>query len=151
MKTSTTPQYGKLQSQSFHKFWLKITAIVVGSFAPIFFLGTMEATMEPARFTLDFLSWPVDGFTTYQSPDTRFLSALTGGFLLGWGVMIWCLSIWVYDKAPEPVRKAVLYGALSWFFLDSTGSIVSGNTSNAFFNVIVLLLVVGPMWFPAKA
>jgi hypothetical protein len=93
----------------------------------------------------------LDGATTYASADTRFLSALTGGFLLGWGVMIWCLSAWVYDKAPEAVRKSVLVGTLSWFVLDSAGSIASGNASNAFFNILVLLLAVGPLWRPAKA
>lgn len=137
-------------TREFHKFWLKITAIVVGSFGPVFFLGTMEPTLEPARFTLDILSWPYDGATTYDHPDTRFLSALTGGFLLGWGITIWLLSIWVYDAAPEPVRKSILFGILAWFLLDSTGSITSGNASNVFFNVLVLLLAVGPMWFPAK-
>lgn len=137
-------------SHKLHKFWLKITAIIVGAFGPVFFLGTMAATLEPARLTLDILSWPVDGATTYESPDTRFLSALTGGFLLGWGVMIWCLSTWVYDAAPEAVRRTVLAGLLSWFFLDSAGSIASGNTSNAFINVIVLLAAVGPLWRPAR-
>jgi hypothetical protein len=139
-----------IMSLKFHKFWLKVTAIIVGSFGPVFFLGTMIETMEPARLTLDILSWPIDGIPNYQSPDTRFLSALTGGFLLGWGVMIWFLSVWVYDKAPEAVRRAVLLGLLSWFCLDSAGSIASGNPSNAFFNVIVLLLAVGPLWKPAK-
>lgn len=138
-------------TREFHKFWLKISAIVVGSFGPIFFLGTMAPTIEPARLTLDILSWPVDGATTYGSPDTRFLSALTGGFLLGWSVMIWCLSMWVYDAAPEGVRRSLLAGALSWFVLDSAGSIASGNASNAVFNIAVLLLVVGPLWRPAKA
>ncbi|MEM8696695.1 MAG: hypothetical protein AAGE05_11800 [Pseudomonadota bacterium] len=137
-------------SHGFHKFWLKITAVVVGSFGPVFFLGTMEATLEPARFSLDLLSWPVDGAQTYEAGDTRFLSALTGGFLLGWGVMIWCLSGRVYDAAPEGVRRAVLTGALSWFVLDSAGSIASGNASNALFNVIILLVAVGPMWRPAR-
>jgi hypothetical protein len=116
----------------------------------VFFLGTMEGTREPARLTLDLLSWPIDGATTYASPDTRFLSALTGGFLMGWGVMLWCLSTWVYDLAPEPVRRAVLVGVLSWFCLDSAGSIASGNASNALFNVLVLLLAVGPLWRPAR-
>ena len=139
-----------IRSHRFRKFWLKITAIVVGSFGPIFFLGTMVATSEPARWTLDFLSWPLDGLQDYAAPTTRFLSALTGGFLLGWGVMIWCLSVWVYDKAPEAVRRTVLIGILSWFFLDSAGSITSGNISNAFFNVIVLFLAVGPLWRSAK-
>ena len=137
-------------SHKFHKFWLKITAIVVGSFGPIFFLGTMASTLEPARLTLDILSWPIDGATTYASPDTRFLSALTGGFLFGWGVMIWCLSSWVYDTAPEGVRRAVLTGIVAWFLLDSAGSIASGNTSNAIINVLVLLVAVGPLWRPAN-
>lgn len=137
-------------TRQFHKLWLKIAAVVVGSFGPVFFLGTMPETQEPARFTLDLLSWPIDGATTYASPDTRFLSALTGGFLLGWGVTLWCLSTWVYDLAPEGVRKAVVTGICAWFVLDSAGSIASGNASNALFNVAVLLLAVGPMWFPAK-
>jgi len=137
-------------THDFHKFWLKIAAIIVGSFGPVFFLGTMAATSEPARWTLDILSWPLDGAQSFEAPTTMFLSALTGGFLFGWGVMIWCLSIWVYDAAPEGVRKSVLTGLLAWFILDSAGSIASGNVSNAFFNVLVLLAAVGPLWRPAR-
>ena len=110
----------------------------------------MVETLEPARWTLDFLSWPLDGGTTFDSPDTRFLSALTGGFLLGWGITIWCLSVWVYDAAPEGVRKSVVTGAVAWFILDSSGSVASGNASNLFFNFIILLIAVGPMWRPAS-
>ena len=139
-----------LNSYQFHKVWLKVTAIVVGAFGPVVSLGTVVATSEPARWTLDFLSWPVDGMQTYASPDTQFLSALTGGFLLGWGVMIWCLSAWVYDAAPDPVRKSVVTGMVAWFILDSVGSVASGTPSNAFFNVFVLLLAVGPLWKPAR-
>ena len=139
-----------VMSHAFHKLWLKVTAIVVGSFGPIFFLGSMEPTLEPARWTLDLLSWPLDGATTYGSPDTRFLSALTGGFLVGWGVTIWCLSSWVYDLAPEPVRKSVVSGAVAWFLIDSAGSIASGNPINAGFNVFFLVLAVGPLWRAAR-
>ena len=138
-------------TQKGHKNYLKFTAIVIGSFGPVFFLGTMLPTSEPARWTLDFLGWPLDGLQTYEAPTTRFLSALTGGFLTGWGVMVWCLQRWVYDLAPEPVRKAVLTGLLAWFVTDSTGSIASGNASNALFNIVVLLLAVGPLWKAAEA
>ncbi len=138
-------------SHKFHKFWLIISAVVIGSFGPVFTLGSMLPTSEFARWTLDLLSWPVDGMQTYTDPTTRFLSALTGGFLFGWGVMVWCLQQWVYDAAPEGVRRALLTGTLAWFLLDSAGSIASGNPSNAFFNIIVLLLIVGPMWQPARA
>ncbi|BDW99089.1 hypothetical protein [Maricaulis maris] len=138
-------------TQAFHKFWLKITAVVVGAFGPVFFLGSMTATREPARFTLDLLSWPLDGATRLADADTHFLSALTGGFLIGWGVMIWCLSVWVHDAAPDGVRKTVLTGLIAWFALDSAGSIASGNASNALFNILVLLVAVGPLWRPATA
>jgi hypothetical protein len=140
----------KIMTQKFHKFWLKITAIVVGSFGPVFFLGTMISTSEPARLTLDILSLPIDHTQNYEATTTRFLSALTGGFLFGWGIMIWCLSSWVYDKAPEATRKTVLISLLAWFLLDSAGSIASHNASNAFFNVLILLIAVGPLWRPAK-
>jgi hypothetical protein len=140
----------RMATQAFHKTWLMVTAIVIGSFGPVFFLGTMEATGGPARLTLDLLSWPVDGATTFDHPDTRFLAALTGGFLFGWGVTVWCLRAWVHDIAPEAVRRCVLTGLLAWFFLDSAGSIASGNTSNALFNVLVLLVAVGPLWVPAR-
>lgn len=147
---NTTPP-GGLRTHALHRTWLKVAAVVIASFAPVFFLGTMSGTSEPARLTLDLLSWPVDGASTYRDPDTRFLSALTGGFLLGWGVTVWCLATWVYDRAPELVRRAVLAGLLSWFCLDSAGSIASGNWSNALFNVLVLLLAVGPLWVPVGA
>ena len=139
-----------MQSRAFHKLWLKVAAVIVGSFGPVFFLGTMLATAEPARFTLDLLSWPVDGSVTYAAPDTRFLSALTGGFLLGWCVTIKCLAKWVHDAAPEAVRRTVVTGLLAWFCLDSAGSIASGNAANAAINEIVLLSAVGPLWRPAK-
>jgi hypothetical protein len=140
----------RLRSQGLHKGWLVVTAIVIGSFGPVFFLGTMEATSEPARWTLDLLSSPLDNAQSYDFATMRFLSALTGGFLLGWGVMILCLRSWAYDAAPEGVRRSVVVGIVAWFLLDSAGSIASGNPSNAVINVAVLLLAVGPLWLPAR-
>lgn len=138
-------------TQKFHKTYLKVTAFVVGSFGPIFFLGSMLSTSKPASWTLDILSLPLDNLQNYEASTTRFLSALTGGFLFGWGICIWFLQKWAYDKAPEEVRKSVLAGLLAWFFLDSCGSIASGNTSNAFINILVLLIAVGPLWKPATS
>ncbi len=139
-----------MASQLAHKRYLFVTAFLVGCFGPVFFLGTMEATMEPARWSLDLLAWPLDGTPSYASPDTRFLSALTGGFLFGWGVMIAALTARLYDKDPEAVRRSVVTGLVAWFMLDSAGSITSGNPSNALWNVLVLLTLVGPLWFPAR-
>lgn len=137
-------------SRQFHKFWLRwITALIIAGFGPVFLLGTLPGTDEPARFSLDLLSWPLDGAQTYEGSSMRFLSALTGGFLFGWGVLIWRLAGTVYDAAPDQVRVAVLSGLLGWFVLDSAGSWLSGHSPNVFFNVLVLLLAAGPLWRPA--
>ena len=136
---------------SLHQLWLKVTAVVIGSFAPVFFLGSIASSAEPARLTLDLLSWPIDGAQSFQDQTTRFLSALTGGFLIGWGVLVWCLSGAAYEAAPDAVRKSVVTGLLAWFALDSAGSVASGNSSNVLFNVAVLLIAVGPLWRKSNA
>ncbi len=135
-------------SHRFYKLWLKISAVLLGIFGPVFLLATVPATEELARWSLDVLSWPIDGAQNFEAPTSRFIAALSGGFLLGWGVLIWNLSGAIYDAAPEAVRRAVLFSLCAWFVLDSTGSVLSGNTSNAFFNVLVLLILVGPLWRP---
>ncbi len=139
-----------MSSHAVHKFWLKVSAFLIGFFGPLLTLATMPAYNEPARWVLDLLASPLDGFPSYEAPEIWFLSALTGGFLFGWGVMVWCLSIWVYDAAPEGVRKSLVVSVCAWFFLDSTGSITSGNWPNALWNILVLLAIVGPLWSPAK-
>ena len=132
-------------ARDWHRLWFTVAALVVGAGGPVFFLGAAGVS-EMARLTLDLLSWPVDGNMSYRDPTVRFLSALTGGFLIGWGVTIWCLGRYVYPIAPKAARQTVLYGLLSWFALDSAGSALSGNASNVLFNIAVLLTAVGPLW-----
>jgi hypothetical protein len=135
-----------MQYSKFHQFWLKITAFIIASFAPVFSLGSLYSTHEPARLTLQILGWKPKGIITYSTPDIHFLSALTGGFLLGWGILVWCLALWVYPIAPEGVRKSVVISLCAWFILDSCGSAASGNYSNVFFNICVLVAAIGPLW-----
>ena len=137
-------------SHSFRKKWLKFAATVVGLFGVMFFFGSMTATSEPVRCILDLVSWPLDGNHSLTDPTARFVSALSGGVLVGWGAMILVLSGDLYDARPEGVRKAILFSALAWYLVDSAGSITSGNATNAIFNILLLLLVVGPFWTASR-
>jgi hypothetical protein len=47
--------------------------------------------------------------------------------------------------------KTVVIGLLSWFVLDSAGSALSNNQPNIFFNIVVLLTAVGPLWRAGSA
>ena len=132
------------------KTYLLFTVLVIGGFAPIFFMGAAVTTAEVTRWSMDLFDWPLDGQTTWAAKETRFLSALTGGFLLGWAVLVWCLRAWVYDLAPEGVRRSVVVSGVAWYLLDSAGSILAGVPENAVTNMAILGLAIGPLWWPAK-
>ena len=137
-------------TKKIHKLWLKVAAIAIFGYAFLFSLGAIKMFEEPIRFVLDISSFPLDNVQNYDAPTTVFLSAIIGGVLAGWGAMIWLLSVWFYDKSPEQVRKTVLIGILTWFFVDSFGCIISGDVNNAITNIFLLLLLVGPLWKIAK-
>jgi hypothetical protein len=134
-----------------HRKWLMFTAIGIAAFGPLCTLATMPGLAEPARLALDLLAWPIDGAQSFADPTARFLSALAGGFLIGWGVTLWCVARHVHPLAPEPVRRAVVAGLLGWFVVDSAGSIAAGFPINVAFNTLTLLILVGPLWWPARA
>lgn len=133
-----------------HNLWLRFAGVVIAVGGPVLTLATFAGFSEPARWSLDLLSYPIDGFPTYDDRSMRFLSALSGGFLVAWGVMAWCLAVWVHTTNPEGARRVFVVSACSWFVFDSTGSIASGAWPNAVWNVFFLLLVIGPMWRPAR-
>jgi len=133
-----------------HKLWLKITAVSIILYSILFFLGTIQEMNEAVQLVLDISSWPIDKAQNYNANSTVFLSALLGGVLFGWGILIWFLSSKIYDIVPEKTRKIVLFSLLSWFIIDSLGSMFSGNSNNLIANIFLLIVLVGPLWVPTK-
>lgn len=133
-----------------HRAWLKFTAIGIGLFGPVLSLAAIPGLGGLAHWSLDLLAWPLDGEQTLAGDGARFLAAISGGFLLGLAVIVWCLASLVHEHAPEPVRRTVVAGLLAWCLADSAGSIAAGHASNAGFNLILLLVLVGPLWWPAR-
>ncbi len=74
---------------------------------------------------------------------------MDGGFLSALCMMVWCLQANVYDACPEGVRRSVVSGVLSWYVVESIGSVLSGNSWNIISNIFILLLITGPLWKPA--
>ena len=132
------------------KNWLVVTGCVVASFAPVMFLGSMQGATAPVQFTLDVVALPFDGLPVYGAPASRLLAAIMGGLLLGWAALIWGLRAWVFDLAPEGVRRSVVLSFVAWFVLDGAGSIASGHASNVLFNVPLLAAGIGPLWRPVQ-
>ncbi len=126
--------------------WLKVTAVIIGLFVPLFFLGSMRVTSAVPRVLLSLVSLNAQSF---DANTTRFVTAVAAGFMSALCVMVWCLQAYVYDACPEGVRRSVVCGFLTWYLVESIGSVLSDNPWNLISNTFILLLIIGPLWKPA--
>ena len=79
------------------------------------------------------------------------MSAISGGLLIGWGLMLWMLATRLYPKDSELAKQLIVTSVLAWFVVDSTGSILSGAPLNALLNVSFLLIFCVPLWLAGRS
>lgn len=125
--------------------WLKIACAITIGFGVLMVVAVIPALSAPASMLLDLVFLPVDGAQQLADPGARLLSAISGGVLIGWGVLIWQLASKLYAREPMLVRGLIITSILSWFVFDSTGSILAGAPLNAVFNVGFLVLFIVPV------
>lgn len=131
--------------------WLRAGAVIVIAFGVLIAAAAMPALRGPAELLLDLVYWPVDGAETAGGAAARLLSAITGGVMTGWGVMLWLIASELYPQRPALGRRIILLSVGSWFVVDSAMSVAAGAPLNALFNVGFLLIFVLPVWRPVAA
>lgn len=107
--------------------------------------GAIPGFDAPAVWMLDLLSWPIDGRPGGLNPAATFMSAIGGGVLAALGVLNWLLIAPALEAGDWRILDAALASVFTWFVIDSTGSVLSGNAPNVFFNVVILGLYVAPI------
>jgi hypothetical protein len=125
--------------------WLKIAAIIVIAFGPVISLAAHPATALLNGLFVDLAFWPFDGAPTMDAPATRLLSAIGGGLTMGWGVMIYLVASMLYPREPELGRSIILSSVVTWFVVDSMGSVAAGAPANVLINLVFLLMLVVPL------
>ena len=108
-------------------------------------LAAIPALNLPVRLLGDVLIWPLDGGETLAAPETRLGFAISGGLMLGWGLMIWQLAGEPLARAPEAIRGSIRASVLAWFMLDSAGSVAAEAALNVVGNLVFLALFLWPM------
>ena len=93
----------------------------------------------------DAVFWPLDAAPGSDDPLARLMTAITGGVIAGWGVMLALLSGAVWRADPEGVRRAALWGFGAWFVIDSAGSVAVGAPANVLPNLAFLASVTLPL------
>lgn len=123
------------------------SAIVIG-FGILITLAAFPPTAEPTRLLTDIIFWPPNGAETGAASETRLLSAIAGGVMVGWGVLMWLLVTRVFPRDPETARFMILASIGTWFVVDGIGSFAAGAPINVVLNIGFLALFVLPLVRP---
>jgi hypothetical protein len=125
--------------------WLKIAAIIVIAFGPVISLAAHPATAGLNGLFVDLAFWPFDSSPAMDAQATRLMSAIGGGLTMGWGVMLYLVASRLYAKEPELARSIILSSIVTWFVVDSVGSVLAGAAFNVVINLVFLLMFVVPL------
>ena len=128
--------------------WLKTGSAITIGFGVIIAAAAIPALQAPTGLLLDLVYLPLDGAPSTGGSAARLLSAISGGVLIGWGLMMWLLATTLYAKEPQLCRRIILTSIISWFVVDSSMSIAAGAILNAFLNIGFLLVFALPVWKP---
>jgi hypothetical protein len=126
--------------------WLKVLRgsclyVLVTGLLPS--LAVFEATQEPWRLFFDLLTWPLDFEPATFTDSERQLSAVLGGVLCAWAILMYQLS---HPSVFNPIIRTLMVRSVwVWFALDSLGSVISGLPLNAVSNAVFLVLLLLPL------
>ncbi|WP_298256461.1 hypothetical protein [uncultured Litoreibacter sp.] len=125
---------------------LKIVGVVNLIFGAICALAALPALNMPAMMFADLVIWPIGAGVDGTSPVARLMLAIAGGVIAGLGAIWFAASGKPCEEAPMAVRKMLTAGALTWFVIDSTGSLLAAAPLNVLGNAGYLLLLLWPVW-----
>ncbi len=125
--------------------FLKVASAIVIAFGLIVALAAYPATAGLAGFLIDLIYWPVDGAQNLTNLSTRFICAVSGGIMVGWGVLLWLITTRLYPHDPELARTLILWSIGTWFVVDSLGSFVVGAPLNAALNLLFVFAFYWPL------
>jgi hypothetical protein len=124
------------------RFAAATTLILPGLFGVV----SAHAPLSGAMGTvLDAVYWPLDQAQGLMAEETRLLTAILGGIITGWGVMIWQLAGAPLARDGALVRPIIRNAIVTWFVLDSTGSLLAGAPLNVAANLVFLAMFLVPL------
>ncbi|MDJ0712354.1 MAG: hypothetical protein QNJ14_18350 [Woeseiaceae bacterium] len=126
--------------------WLRIGAAITVGFGLLIAVAAIPALQGPTSFSLDLIYFPVDSAQSVDTVSARLFSAITGGLMTGFGVMLWVVATELCPREPALGRRVILLGIGSWFVVDSAMSLAAGAPLNVLFNTGFLLIFCVPAW-----
>ncbi|MCV2886947.1 excinuclease ABC subunit A [Ruegeria aquimaris] len=130
---------------------LSFAAVVSSLFGLAMFATIALDRHAPLEFFLDLAILPLDAADRLDSAAVQLMTAISGGLLVGLGVMIWQVVRDVYARDAETGGRIILRGVLAWFVIDSAGSVLAGAAFNVVMNSGFLALFLMPLLLARQA
>ncbi len=119
-----------------------VLTILLGTF----FAWTTTGPLAGYSLVLvDFIVGPFDGGQSYAAAETRVLAAISGGLTAGLAMFVWMVTHHIYAHNQVVGRQIIVTSVITWFVVDSVGSVLAGVAFNALANVSFLLMFVAPV------
>ena len=86
-----------------------------------------------------------EGIAGIATQEARLALAIAGGLfggLMGFYVFVTAAGI---EQGNDLIRRGTIYAFLTWFLIDSSASLATGNTFNVAINVAILALYLFPV------
>lgn len=125
--------------------WLKTISILLIVVGALFSWATFGGLAWLGLGFLDLAVWPIDGSQTYAAPETRLLAAITGGLTAELGAALLMVTTHIYANNPAVGRRMILSFVLTWFVVDSIGSVLAGAGFNTVINLALLVVIILPL------
>ncbi|MDC0737482.1 excinuclease ABC subunit A [Cognatishimia sp. SS12] len=117
-------------------------AIAMGAFMV---LTVVTGLYGGLNFAVDLIYLPLDGSQSITPGAAALLSAVSGGIMLGYGVLGWGVTKHVYAHDPQLGGRLLGAGILGWYISDCAGSLAGGAWFNIPLNSLFLALFLGPL------
>jgi len=130
---------------------LKYGSIGLIAFGLLNFLSLFPVLEPVMRVFLNLVFLTTFGSDHQLGADAaRLWIGISGGLLAGWGATLLLIATQLYPIDPVLGRRIILTGVISWFVLDSAGSIAAGAPFNAVLNLSFLFVFALPVAWPER-
>lgn len=125
--------------------YMKFAAGIFVAFGMLSALASWPPFSAPQRFLAEMIFMDFDGSVTIASQSERLLSAILGGMIAAWGVILWQLVDKLYEDNPVLIGRMIISSLLTWYFIDSLASVAAGAPLNFIGNLGFLVLFLVPL------
>jgi hypothetical protein len=131
-----------------HDAWfavLKAASLALIGFGLLTVASTFEAFPTPWLLFMQLVTSLGGPVVTELSADARLVSAILGGMMTAWGVILTALAFGPIPRGDADARRLYFLSVTTWAVLDSAASVAGGWPGNALLNIPFYLLYAVPL------